>query len=189
MHGGVILYTGNYGSTEQYARWISQGTAYRCLDLKKQPNPDLSPYRVVILGSPIRQGQLLLGPWCRTHQAVLASKKVIIYTVSATPAGDPLLAERVAESVGSKLFEQMTWFALPGRLIQAELNLKDRLALYIHDILGGQFVRKYLQRDFNHVTQKNLEPLFEFLWDWYHREHRPLYQSGKLRPPQTGHLD
>jgi len=189
MHGGVILYAGKYGSTEQYARWLSQGTAYRCFDLEQNPNPDLKPYRVVIVGSPIRQRQLLLGGWCREHRAEFLDKQVIVFSVSATPVSDPVLPEMIEESLGEALFKQCQWFPLPGRLITAELSLKDRLILYFHDYFGEKISKRYMQRDFNHIAPGHLEPIFAYLWDWYHRDHRPLYQSGKLRMPKTGHLN
>ena len=49
---GAIFYTTRYGSTAQYAKWISEATGLPAFDVNG-PRSNPSEYDFLILGSPI----------------------------------------------------------------------------------------------------------------------------------------
>lgn len=165
---GAIVYAGKYGSTRQYSQWLAETTAFELIDLYLTPRPDLQAYTPLLLGSSVIFGRLRIAAWLRRHWNEIANRSPVLFSVSGLAPGNPLLRAMVQLSLGPGLFRQLTYFALPGRLIYTELDTLDRFLLASEARLGlklGSHPEHYLSRggDFNHVSRQQLTPLLEYL--------------------------
>ncbi|PKL76638.1 MAG: hypothetical protein CVV27_09260 [Candidatus Melainabacteria bacterium HGW-Melainabacteria-1] len=165
---GIILYMGKYGSTAQYAAWLSEATGFDAVDLLKAPRTGLGAYRRVVLGSSLHCGRLRISGWLHHHRAELAKRDVFLYSVSGLPPESRLLHHMVQANLGFGMMAHINYYPLPGRLIYHELDAVDRWLLRGEAWLGirlGQYPGRYLSAtgDFNNVSRSQLDPLLQAL--------------------------
>ena len=129
---GAIFYATRYGSTGDYARWIAQATGLPTHDINAG-DADPADFRFLVLGSPVIYHKLLFSKWVARHRDAIASKPVILFTVSGAPAGAKLDGW-IADSLPQDLIRRMHHVALLGRQDPNELTWIDRIML----IIGGQ---------------------------------------------------
>lgn len=86
---GAIFFASKYGSTEQYANWISEATGLPVFNVK-DANADPSKYDFLVLGCPIIYYKLLNRKWIKRNLANIENKPVILFTVSGAPGGSKL---------------------------------------------------------------------------------------------------
>ena len=67
---GAIFFSGKYGSTEQYSKWISEGTGLPVFDIK-DARADPSKYDFLILGSSILYFRLTIRKWVKENLTTL----------------------------------------------------------------------------------------------------------------------
>ena len=87
----LITYASRTGTTAEFAQAICETLQQAGLNVKMLPLDDvkdLSGYRAIIIGSPIRKSEWLpeARQFIQTHQAVLARKRVATFTVCITLA-------------------------------------------------------------------------------------------------------
>ena len=81
----AVVYYSKYGTTEQYARWISEETGADLLDARKCKIRDLSGYDTIVYGGGIYAGgikgiELITKNW----SGALEGKKVLVFAVGIT---------------------------------------------------------------------------------------------------------
>jgi len=75
---GAIFFTSKYGSTKEYALWISEGTGLPMFDIKRDhKNP--SEFDFLIIGSPIIYFKLTIRSWVKKHLARIQDKPIIFF--------------------------------------------------------------------------------------------------------------
>ena len=126
---GAIFFSGKYGSTAQYAKWIGEATGLPVLDVN-DANADPSKYDFLILGSSVMIYKLTIRKWVKRNLAGIENKPVILFTVSGAPSGSKLDAW-IADSLPENLTSQMEHVALRGRLDPKEISWWGRLILKI----------------------------------------------------------
>ena len=126
---GAIIFSGQYGSTEQYANWIDEACDLPVFNTEA-PYADLSDYDYLVLGSSVIVYKLTIRKWVKKHLPELLDKPVILFTVSGSPAG-PELDQRVANSLPEKLVSHMEHFALRGRMNPKTVTRWHRILLRI----------------------------------------------------------
>jgi len=131
---GAIFYTTRYGSTAQYAQWISEATGLAAYDVR---DTDQSPdgFDFLVLGSPVIYHRLPLNRWLRANRAAIAAKPVVLFTVSGAPAGRKLDGW-IAASLPPDLIARMHHVALRGRQNPRELTYFDRMMLIIGSLIN-----------------------------------------------------
>jgi hypothetical protein len=128
--GTLVVYASKQGSTRQYAEWIAEDLSARVLPFTQARSADLEGADTVILGSAVRMGSLLLGKWIRENWRILSARRLILFSVSATPPGNEKeLRETLEKSLSPDMIERMTWVPLHGRLTIATLPLPLRLVM------------------------------------------------------------
>lgn len=126
---GAIFYATSYGSTADYANWIAEATGLPAFDINKHYSA-IKDFDFLVLGSPVIYHKLLFRKWVQRNQAAMASKPVILFTVSGAPAGAKLDGW-IADSLPPRLIRRMHHVALRGRQKPGELTLYDRMMLII----------------------------------------------------------
>ena len=89
---GAIFFSSKYGSTAEYAHWISDATGLPAFDVNKS-GVDPSKFDFLILGSPVIYHKLMFHAWALKNAAVIKNKPTILFSVSGAGAG-PKLSEK-----------------------------------------------------------------------------------------------
>ena len=87
----AVIYDSKYGTTEKVAGSIAEKlmetNEVECFSLKKNPNPDISSFEMVILGTPIYAGQpsKKMKAFCKNNELVLLEKETGLFVCGMEP--------------------------------------------------------------------------------------------------------
>jgi len=87
----AIIFASKYGTTEKVAAMIAEKlkncNEIEIFSLKKNPNPDISQFEMVILGTAIYAGSALkkMKKFCRANEQVLLQKKLGLFVCGMEP--------------------------------------------------------------------------------------------------------
>lgn len=129
---GIVVYQSKYGATSQYAQWVAEA-----LDLPFVNKKSVTPLMVagndlIIIGSPLYVGKLLITKWLEENAGLLGEKKVLLFIVCGSACDDPILQQQIINNnFGHVLSKFAGIFFLPGRCSPSRLSWKDRLLLKI----------------------------------------------------------
>ena len=126
---GSIIFSGQCGSTAQYADWIGEATGLPVFDVD-DADADPSNYDFLVLGSSVIIYKLTIRKWVLRNLSSLQNKPIILFTVSGAPSG-PKLDGWVADSLPKETTMQMAHFALRGRMDPKKLGWWTSLILKI----------------------------------------------------------
>lgn len=159
---GAIFYTSKYGSTAQYAEWISEATGLPAFAVD-DPRADPARYDFLVLGSPIMHYKLSIRKWLKGHAEQVRSKPTILFTVSGAGAG-PKLDGWVADSLQGSLMSQMDHVALRGRWRREQLSRWDRMTLLMAaSVNRDRQARKDELEGFDYMDQSSIAPIVEMI--------------------------
>jgi menaquinone-dependent protoporphyrinogen IX oxidase len=82
---GLIIHKGKYSATKQYAEWLAAGLDLPSDISNNTGKEQLRNYDLVVLGSSVYMGKLLIKKWMRQHVAALQQKKIFLFVVCGTP--------------------------------------------------------------------------------------------------------
>lgn len=156
---GIIVHKGKYGTTALYARWLSESLGLPVLSMEEASPAALDGYDLVILGSSVYIGSLLIAKWLDQNAGLLADKKVLLFIVCGTTAEDHIQQqELINRNLGQALRKSIQAFFLPGRCVISGLSWKDRLMLKIGAWLEKDPKKKALMKaGFDNMSRQNLE--------------------------------
>ncbi len=158
---GIVLFEGQYGSTEQYARWIGEELAFPVMSCRDAAITDLPDYETIIIGSSVTGGSLRAKKWIRRRWNDIRGNRVFLFTVSGTP-------EWTEEGFKRFITSQFTFdisagiraFPLPGRMIFENLPCGIRILLRIASLfMRKPEVRRGMTRSYDNVNRARIEPL------------------------------
>ncbi len=119
----LITFHSFYGSTEEIARWIAERIGGEVRPI--QEVTDVSPYGLVIVGSPIYADRPLkpVRTWVEEHKEVLSTKALVLYAV-ALDTNDLFMDGRRLGPVQSlmPLIETMNGKVMLAQGLPGELN-------------------------------------------------------------------
>ncbi|WP_036379267.1 flavodoxin domain-containing protein [Muricauda sp. MAR_2010_75] len=155
---GAIFFSGKYGSTEQYANWISEATGLPVFDIKdSQANP--SKYDFLILGSSIIYFKLTMRKWAKKNLATLKHRSKVLFSVSGAGPSDKLEGW-VSNSFPPELLSQMEHIALHGRLDHSKVSWGVRLMLWIGSLINSNPEASKDERlGFDYMNKSSIEPI------------------------------
>lgn len=161
---GIIIYQSNYGSTEQYARWISEETGFETIEMKKVKSRELAASDTVIIGSPIFAGRPLNTKWIEKKWPVLKDKKVVLYTTSGAKGDDPLLMKNFETTFSDEIRDRMAYFPQGGRMKHSELKPLHRFFMNLGKKMEkNPEIREEMDRDKDHVSRDGIAPIVEYV--------------------------
>jgi len=119
---GLVVYSGTYGSTEQYANWIGESLGIPLRRAKDVTVAELSAADYLVLGSSVHAGRLTMAGFLRRWWPAIAQKRVLFYTTSATP---PAQRERLEGYLAACLPERLpthSYYPAGGRVEYSKYN-------------------------------------------------------------------
>lgn len=158
MKKGLIVFKGKYGSTRQYAQWLSLQLDIPYLEASQVTAQVLAAYDFIILGSPVYYGRLLLGSFIMKHLGVLKAKKVFVMIVCATPDSDQKMQKRIVkDNLPEVIADLSNIFFMAGRLVISKIGLADRLMLRLAAFFEKDPAKKQvMQNGIDGVSEDNL---------------------------------
>jgi menaquinone-dependent protoporphyrinogen oxidase len=143
----LVAYATRYGSTAEVAEAVGDELRKAGVEVDVQPIDDildLSPYRAVIIGSPIYMGKWLpeAQVFVERHQQHLRGIPVAYFAVGLTVMGGTPDAVRKAEaSMGQvrMLVNPVDIGIFPGRLESSRLSVADRAIIKLIRPKTGDF--------------------------------------------------
>ncbi len=127
----IVIYKSKYGSTKQYATWISERLNCEAVDAKSVKADDLLKYDTIIYGGGL-YAEVIAGVTLVTKNIEkLKDKKIIIFTTGITPVH---VREYYDDLVIKKNFKfdiegKIKIFNFPGKMIIDELSVVHKTAL------------------------------------------------------------
>jgi menaquinone-dependent protoporphyrinogen IX oxidase len=160
----LIAYQSKYGSTKQYAEWIQKESSGDLIDIENQDAPDFATYDILIIGSSVRIGGIVIAPFIREHWSAIKDKKLILFTTSGTPPQHPKIQSIYEKSLPGEMRKAIQYFPLHGRISGDKLTVWDRFLMAIGKTMEqDETLKKDMGKDFDGVRQENLLPLLKYL--------------------------
>ena len=160
---GIVIYQSKYGATARYAKWISTELDLPLFETGELNTGDLNKYDLVILGSSVYIGKLLIKKWLRANLADICNKKIFLFVVCGTPLNQKTkLDSYITSSVPAEVKNKCRIFFLPGKLKIKELSWLDLVKLKMGALLAkSKTVKKAMLTDYNDVKKENLAELIQ----------------------------
>jgi menaquinone-dependent protoporphyrinogen IX oxidase len=158
---GIIIYQGKYGATEQYAQWLAGSLNISLIKASAVTPAILAGYDLVILGSSVYVGKLVIAKWLKHNLGELARKKIFLFIVCGTPAEAKDEQQKIIEkNVDPAIRKTTSVFFLPGRCIISKLSWTDRFVLKLGAMLARDPKQKAnMNRGFDRMDKKSLSSL------------------------------
>lgn len=162
----LIIFASKYGSTKQYAEWLSKETGYDAVNVKELNIKRLQDYDRLIIGSSVHVGRLDISNWIKRHWDVLSQKIMILFSVNGTPPEQKEELQKILEfSLPKHMLNKIHYFPLQGRLIFAELSFWHKILLKLMKKMDKHPDNNLVLEDFDNVKKENLENLREYILD------------------------
>lgn len=161
----LIIYKGKYGATEQYARWLAADLSTPVVAAEEADDRSLAAADLLLLGSAVYFGKLLIRDWLKKHLYDIKDKKLILFIVCGTPLQETQLLNNVLQtSVPEEIRNRCEVYFLPGRLIRQQLSRWDRFVMNMAERMsrkkdGGESV----PADYDRVSHQALDILLNKL--------------------------
>jgi menaquinone-dependent protoporphyrinogen IX oxidase len=155
---GAIFFSGKYGSTEQYSKWISEATGLPVFDIK-DAGADPADYDFLVLGSSILFFKLSNRKWVKENLSSLEGKAKILFSVSG--AGPSKKLNRwVTNSLPADLLSRMEHLALRGKLDHSKVSWWVKLILFMGSLFNpSPEASKDERYGFDYMDKSSIEPI------------------------------
>lgn len=163
----AIFFSSKYGNTRQYAEWISETTGFPLFDIQKE-NPGPDDYDLLILGSPVLAGQLMIRKWARANWRKIQKKSIILFSVSGTETRSADLQRHLEVSFPPEMVRQIDHVPLRGEFPTDGLNWWNRLIRRLspawqEKVAAEDRIKEHLDNSY----RRSLGQLFEKLGRYY----------------------
>ncbi|MGK2861148.1 MAG: flavodoxin domain-containing protein [Chitinophagaceae bacterium] len=158
---GIIIFKGRYGTTRQYAQWISEELNLAYFATTELDEGNLSYFDFIIIGSSVYTGKLKISQWLQTNLKALRGKQIFFFQVAGT---SPLEKEKLntyfRQGVPEEIRAQCKIYYYPGKMLFNELSWKDRFKLRMGARLTKDLVKKKsMLTGYNLVKKENIRDL------------------------------
>lgn len=155
---GAIFFSGKYGSTEQYSKWISEATGLPVFDIK-DARADPSKYDFLILGSSVLFFKLTNRKWVKENLITLKGRSKILFSVSGAGPSNKL-NRWVSNSLPTALLSQMEHVALRGKLDHSKVSWWVKLILWFGSLFNpSPEASKDERYGFDYMDKSSIEPI------------------------------
>ena len=160
----LIVYQSKYGSTRQYAEWLHSEISGDLVNVEKENKPAFAEYDIIVFGSYIRTGRIVIAPLILESWSNIRGKKVVLFTVSGTPPTHPSIQQIFSKGFPEEIRKEIRYFPLRGRLVSQDLSFFDKLLVAIGRIMEkDEAMRKIMREDFDDVERDNLAPVSAYI--------------------------
>jgi menaquinone-dependent protoporphyrinogen IX oxidase len=152
---GLIVYKTKYGSTRQYAQWISDELKFDIADVLTFDSDLLEDYDIIIIGSHIFGGKIMIADWVASREQLLQGKPLYFFTVSGTPPKNRSLFDLYRESIPDSLQKRAQYFAFHGKMRYDELDRIDKMTMNMGVLMSRKSSdRDSMRKGYDHVKKK-----------------------------------
>lgn len=162
---GLVLYKGKYGATREYAGFIGEALKWPIYTPEQLLAPTLAAADVVVIGSSVYAGRLLLHGWLKKQVELLKKKKVYLFIVCATPSDKKEVLEQIANhNIPAALRDQVVVHFLRGRVVIKDLSWLHKLMLkFAARSTKDPDEKQRMLFGFDAVKRENIIPLINTL--------------------------
>jgi menaquinone-dependent protoporphyrinogen IX oxidase len=159
---GIVIYKGKYGATAQYAKWIAEALYLPVIDIDKEFTDSLEEYDLLIIGSPVYFGKLLLKHWLSKNKSLLLKKTVKLFVVCGSTGDQPAQDLIVRQNLRDNLAKYCEIYFLPGRVDISRLSWFDRFMIKAGALIQKDPQKRYLMtRGYDAVKRENVNLLIK----------------------------
>jgi len=159
---GIIYYQTKYGSTEEYARWLSEDVGFGLMDIKKGPR--IGPEKVVVIGSNLLMGKVTAAGWIKKNWDKIKDKQVVFFSVGGSKVGSKEREDIITRCLPKDVIERMRIFHLPGRIDHKKLNfLMSRIVKSVAKHEKDEEERRRALEGHDDVKREHLKPIVAYI--------------------------
>jgi len=160
----LILYQSKYGSTKQYAEWIHKEIPSQMADIEKCNAPEFTEYDVIVIGSYIRAGRIVIAPRIIETWDAIKGKKVVLFTTSGTPPEHPNIGKIYNTNLPQEIGKEIKYFPLRGRMLHKDLSSYDESLVAVGRMMEkDETLKRFMSEDFDDVKRENILPMLEYI--------------------------
>lgn len=160
---GAIVYKSRYGSTQQYAEWLSESLQMELFDVSELRANDLDRFTPVIFCSPVYYGKVLLAKYIKQNWNLFKDKKIYFLTVAGVDKNAKQdIIDMMNLNFKPNILSHLKWFYLEGRMEVEKLKLLEKFIVKrLAKIIEDESERKKFQKGYNQLQRKNLDIIIE----------------------------
>lgn len=155
---GIVVYQSKYGATGKYAQWTGSELNFPVFEIGELDPGQLDQYDVVIFGSSVYIGKLLMKKWLKNNLKELWNKKIFLFVVSGTPLNQrEKLDSYISSSIPAETRNLCDIYFLPGKMVVKELSMFDRFMLKMGARMAkSKATKKAMLTDYNDVKKEHI---------------------------------
>ncbi|MBF7096452.1 flavodoxin domain-containing protein [Alkalibacter mobilis] len=127
----AVVYQSKYGSTEKYAKWLSEELNTDLLKRKDIKINDLIPYDTLVYCGGLYAGGILGFSLIKRNFERLKQKRIIVVAVGATLKKDTAKEELKKQNLAPEMLDKVEFHLLRGGLNYKKMNPLDRFLMYL----------------------------------------------------------
>lgn len=161
---GAVLYRSKYGSTGQYAKWLSESLQVKLIDVKEARSTDLIPLDYLVFCSPFYYGKLLISGFIKKNRSMFKDKRVYLLVTGGTDenAKDDI-KNMLNDNFDQKFFDyHINWFYSGGRIEVDKLGFLEKFLIKnMAKMVKDEKEKEKLKKGYDHIDREKLNPVIK----------------------------
>ncbi|MBN2219094.1 MAG: flavodoxin [Kosmotogaceae bacterium] len=129
MSRTVVLYKTRYGSSKKYAEWIAEEVQGDLFDIEDVDPERLQDCDCIVFGGSLYATGIIGLSTIKENFESIENKKVIIFSVGASPARTEVIEDIKAKNFSPEIAEKIEFFHLRGGFDFKRLRLVDKILM------------------------------------------------------------
>lgn len=154
MSKTVVIYESIYGSTEKYAKWISEELKCDLFSSKDITIDKLKDYDTIIYGGGLYAGSISGIKLITKNYKTIKDKKIVIFTVGLADPTNPANSLNLNRTIDSSFTEEMknniSIFHLRGGVDYSKLSMA-------HKLMMGMLKRMLMKKNESNISAEDKE--------------------------------
>jgi menaquinone-dependent protoporphyrinogen IX oxidase len=122
----LILYRTKYGSTEKYAKWISEDVRADLFKIENFDTTQFEQYNRIIIGSPTYMGKIQTQDFLEKYWDILKTKQVFLFNTGLFPEESPE-SKKSFEMIPAHIRGHIEYIKLPGKIDVKKLKFTEKM--------------------------------------------------------------
>ncbi len=127
----VVIYKSKYGSTKRYAQWIADEVNADLYEKSKISSKELLKYDTIVYGGSLYAVGILGIAMIEKNFKKLKDKKVIVFSVGASPAHPQVVTSIKENNFTDEMIEKIHFFHLRGAFNYNNLKPIDKFLMFM----------------------------------------------------------
>lgn len=131
MKKTAVVYKSKYGSTEKYAKWISEDACADIFKVGEIKADELRKYDTIVYCGGLYASGLLGFSFIKKNYSKFSDKKLIVVCVGASLKKDEALKIIYDKNMTDEMKDKVQVFILRGGLNYKKMNIIDRFLMFL----------------------------------------------------------